>query len=163
MGKCIFVLNCKKHSAHYSAGDSVKMLDISQNDLAIGELLAHASPAAKAIISAYQPQRVHTKNVQVLSSAKFSAENLEICANFLGLKTRNAANDKIFGNKPTIADRIILKIESFFEADCAACKSKYRNKFGDEPLKSCFRCLQGSHDCDSMQSTNQALTMPGAV
>ena len=86
-----------------------------------------------------------------------------MCANFLGLKTRDDVDDKIYSNKPTLADRIILKIESLFEAQCIACLETYQNKLADTPLKSCFRCLQGSHNCDAMMSANKALSMPGSV
>ena len=138
-------------------------MTLQPNELAIGELLAEANPASKEIISAYHHDRNHAKNVQDMSSSKFTAENLEICANFLGLKTRDHENGKIFSNKPTLADRIILKIESHFEAECGACNLTYRNKLADKPLKVCFRCLQGSHDCDDMKNSSNDLTMPGAV
>ena len=133
------------------------------NDLAIGDLLVQATPEAKLIISAYQHDRNHTKNVQAMSAAKFTADNLETCANFLGLKTRDHDNGKIFSNKQTLADRIILKIESLFHSECIACHEMYQNKLADTPLKTCFRCLQGSHDCDQMMAANKALTMPGSV
>ena len=136
---------------------------VHPSDLAIGEILAKADPATKLVISAYRHDQQHTKNVQALSSAKFSAENLETCANFLGLKTRDGDKGKIFSNKQTLADRIILKIESHFDAECAACEEVYRNKLADKPLKVCFRCLQGSHDCDKMKGANIDLSMPGAV
>ena len=136
---------------------------VHPNDLAIGEILAKADPATKQVISAYRHDQHHTKNVQVLSSAKFTAEILETSANFLGLNTRDGDNGKIFSNKQTLADRIILKIESHFDAECAACEEIYRNKLTDKPMKVCFRCLQGSHDCDKMKDENIDLSMPGAV
>ena len=136
---------------------------VHPNDLAIGELLAEADPATREVISAYRHDRSHVKNVQAMSSAKFTTDTLEDCAKFLGLKTRDEVNGKIFSNKPTLADRIILKIESHFEAECAACDASYRNKLADKPQKICFRCLQGSHDCDKMKDSSIDLSMPGAV
>ena len=127
-------------------------------DQAIGELLTAADETSRRIISAYDQSCSHGKNVTLLSSAKFSADALEHCANFLGLKTRDAEDNKIYSNKPTIADRIILKIESFFESECADCAEKYRVKLGDEPKLQCFLCFQGSHNCEKITALNISQT-----
>ena len=89
--------------------------------LAIGELLREADPISKLVIGSYNHVSHHAVNVKSLASAKFKTEQLETCANFLGLKTRDESNQLIFTNKPTLADRIITKIESFFPSKCQDC------------------------------------------
>ena len=116
--------------------------------MALGELLSSADATCRPILSAYSASSNHAKNVSTISSSKFSADSLEQCANFLGLKTRDGDNGKIYSNKPTLADRIILKIESYFETDCLDCSQKYRIKLGETPRLTCFLCFQGSHDCE---------------
>ena len=83
---------------------------MSTNEQAIGELLTAADQNCHQIISSYNQSLSHGKKVATLSSAKFSADALEQCANFLGLKTSDDNEHKIYSNKPTLADRIILKI-----------------------------------------------------
>ena len=117
-------------------------------DVAIGELLTDADDTCRPIISAYSHSSNHGKNVTALSGSKFSADSLETCANFLGLKTRDENENKIYSNKRTLADRIVLMIESFFESNCAECSQKYRVKLQDKPKFRCFLCFQGSHDCE---------------
>ena len=125
---------------------------------AIGDLLAAADDTCRPIISAHNQSFNHGKNVSALSSAKFSADALEKCANFLGLKTRDDEENKIYSNKPTLADRIILKIESFFESECAECAEKYRVKLGEKPKFQCFLCFQGSHNCPKISQSNTQST-----
>ena len=99
--------------------------------LAIGELLREADPISKLVIGSYNHVSHHAVNVKSLASAKFKTEQLETCANFLGLKTRDESNQLIFTNKPTLADRIITKIESFFPSKCQDCGEGYRVKYSE--------------------------------
>ena len=115
--------------------------------LAIGELLRLADNVSKTVINAYDPDASHKVNQNLLGGRKFSADALEACAVFLKLKTR-LNREKIYSNKLTLADRIILKIESFFEAQCNECLEMYTNHLDAEepPPFTCFLCMQGSHD-----------------
>ena len=128
--------------------------------MALGELLTSADATCRPILSAYSGSSNHAKNVSTISSSKFSADSLELCANFLGLKTRDGENGKIYSNKPTLADRIILKIESYFETDCLDCSQKYRIKLGETPPLTCFLCFQGSHNCEKFTSYSTPNSQP---
>ena len=137
---------------------------IHPNELAIGNLLSEADPISKKIISEYKHTAKHSSNVSVLSSSKFTAENLESCAQFLGLKTRHGENDKIYSNKQSMADRITLMIESYFETECSSCNGRYSNSRATPPLLRCFLCFQGSHHCEAFTKSVVDLTgMSGAV
>ena len=121
-------------------------------DLAIGELLRSAEPLVKTVLSAYRHQSDHGVNLAAISSSRFKTEALERCAEYLNLSTRTANGDKIYKNKSEIADKIILKIESYFENTCDECNQTYQHHITDEetPKISCLLCLQGAHDCDLM-------------
>ena len=89
-------------------------------DAALGELLraADRDVLAKSVIATYRHEATHAQNLAALSGSKFSKETLERCADFFELQTLNAEGGKLFKNKPSLADKIILKIESFFENTC---------------------------------------------
>ena len=93
--------------------------------IAIGELLSNADPVSKLIIGAYSHKAQHNINVKALSGSKFKTNHLEACARFVGLKTRDENNCMIFTNKPTLADRVIIKIESLFPSTCQECCEEY--------------------------------------
>ena len=122
-------------------------------DEALGELLRASDPISKTVISAYRHDSNHNANVTNISAAKFNTEVLERCAEFLDLRTRKDDGTKLYANKRQIADKIVLKIESFFESTCDECKSSYRHHIGDDqkPLIACFLCLQGAHNCEMMR------------
>lgn len=114
----------------------------------IGELLELAKdPVPKKVIGAYSYLAVYNTNLAKLKS--FSVAHLEECALFLQLTVRTEDNSKLYRNQETLADRIIMKIESHFESECDECGEKYRNKLTDgTPYIHCYLCMQGSHDCD---------------
>ena len=121
-------------------------------DVAIGELLRSADPLSKTVLSTYRHDKDHSVNLAAISSSKFKNEVLERCAEFLNLSTRTAGGDKIFKNKSQMADKIILKIESYFENTCDECNQAYQHHITDEetPKIACILCLQGAHNCDPM-------------
>ena len=132
----------------------------SKIKIAIGELLRDADPISKLILGAYSHRAQHNVNVKVLSGSKFKTEQLESCAKFVGLKTRDEDNSAIYTNKPTLADRIITKIESFFPSMCHECGEEYQVKLNDPPTNQrlhCFLCLQPSHSCEPVQASIQML------
>ena len=139
------------------------MVDTSNDNIkiAIGELLREADPISKLIVGAYNHNAQHSVNIKALSSSKFKSEQLETCLNFLGLKTRDDSNGLIFTNKPTLADRVITKIESFFPSTCQDCGDGYRVKFSEQlnptPRLRCFLCLQPSHDCEKAKAYIESL------
>ena len=75
------------------------------------------------------------------------------------LLTIDTHNVNIFDNKKEVADRIILKIESYFGTHCRDCDSPYRNYFQSPtpPLLACYSCFQGSHDCETIKEKAEAL------
>ena len=128
--------------------------------IAVGALLSAADPISKLIIGAYNHKAQHSINVKALSSSKFKTEQLEACAKFLGLKTRDVNDGMIFTNKPTLADRIITKIESFFPSTCQECSQEYQvnlNETQTSQRLQCFFCLQPSHDCEPVQASIQLM------
>ena len=101
----------------------------TEHDLAIGEILDKASDLHKSVIGAYRCEAGHESNVATLSSSKFSATTLSSCDVYLGIKVEDTHNVHIFDNKKEVADRTILKIESYFGTHCRDCDSPYRNHF----------------------------------
>ena len=130
------------------------MVDESHK-VAIGDLLNKADVLSKKVVSAYNTEVSYNVNLQNLK--KFDASHLEATATFLGFTVRGDANKKLYKNLTVICDRIILKIESFFETECNDCGEKYCNKTADEPLLTCQLCLQGSHNCAKIQERFNAL------
>ena len=123
--------------------------------------LDKASDLHKSVISAYRCEAGNESNVATLSSSKFSATTLSSCAVYLGIKVVDTHNVNIFDNKKEVADRIILKIESYFGTHCRDCDSPYRNHFQSPtpppPLLACHSCFQGSHDCETIKEKAEAL------
>ena len=121
-------------------------------------MLRVADPTSKLVIGAYSHKAQHTVNVKALSSSKFKSDQLEQCAIFLRLKTRDENNQMIFTNKVTLADRIVTKIESHFPSTCHECSVEYQVKHSDvqSPRLQCFLCLQPSHDCEAISQAIQS-------
>ena len=126
----------------------------------IGELLSSADPVSKLIIGAYSHKAQHNINVKALSGSKFKTDHLEACTRFDGLKTRDENNCMIFTNKRTLADRVIMKVESLFPYTCQECCEEYQVKL-DASLTNqrlqCFLCLQPSHHCEPLKASIQLL------
>lgn len=131
----------------------------TQHDLAIGEILDQASDLHKSVISAYRCEVEHKHNIATLSSSKFNAQTLSTCAAYLGIKVVDAQDKPIFSSKKEVADRIIMKIESYFATLCRECDAPYHNHFqaASPPLLVCHSCYQGSHDCEAMKEKTEAL------
>ena len=111
----------------------------------LGNLLSGADALSRKVISAYDPVASHKMNIDKIS--KFDATHLEQAAVYLGFTVRDADNKKMYQNQNILCDRMVLKIESFFETTCEDCGEKYTNKLTDSPPISCRLCLQGSHNC----------------
>ena len=126
----------------------IKMGTESENQKAVlGSLLNKADSLTKKVISAYSPVVKYQKNLQNIR--RLNADHIEAAAIFLGFNVR-ADDKKLYKNLQVLSDRVILKIESLFEANCTACGEIYCNTLEDSPLRSCYLCLQGSHNCDQM-------------
>ena len=120
--------------------------------IAMGELLGLAdSLDVKKVISTYNFKKTYSSNIEKLKT--LSGNQLEECADFLKLSVRKENNVKAYKNKEVLADWIIMKIESHFEAQCDECGETYRNKLNDtEPYLRCFLCMQGCHDCEDISA-----------
>ena len=127
------------------------------HDLVMGELLQKADNVSRVVLSGYKCEATHISNVNVLSSATFSTVALSKCADFLVVKVLDDDGSKILNNKKEVADRIILKIKSYFTTVCAECEDKYHVNFGDTPLLTCHSCFKGSHDCEKVKEKLDAL------
>ena len=137
-------------------------------DLAIGSLLSKADPTSKTVISAYDSSKDLSANRSVISGPRFNVATLDTCATFLGIAIQSPEGHRIYTNKPSLANRIILEIQSLFPAICADCNEEYAVKFDStsKPALRCFLCLQGCHDCASftakLHESSESLP-PGTV
>ena len=130
-----------------------------------------ADTVTQNVISTYDFSVSHNTNVTKISSSKFGPDDLETCGKFLGLTTRDDNDKKIFTNKPTIADRIVIKIESYFTSVCQECNEQYRAPFEEDsilvPRLRCYMCFQPSHICEKilkfLQSPDQADVLPSGT
>lgn len=126
------------------------------NDACFGQVLNSITDRmSKKIVSTYRHSSTYAQNLAKINSSSFTYLELEKCAVILKIKQHDPLNPqaKLFDNKKTVADRIILRIESHLPEECDECSTTYSNKFGDDPpLLSCFICLQGSHNCDALKN-----------
>ena len=128
-----------------------KISDLSSKiNLVIGDLLSKADPVSKSLLTAFDSSKDMHVNSKLMSSSRFSKENLVTCAQFLKIETEDLEGNPLFSNKPSLADRIILEIQSLYPAICGSCDTEYSIKFDSEskPLLRCFLCFQGCHDCE---------------
>ena len=130
------------------------MAEQRSHEIALGEIINGVTePMSKLIVGAYKHNESYSKNMAKINCSTFSYNDLEKCAVALNIKQHDPTNSgvKLFSNKKTVADRIILKIESHFDEMCDECNETYRNKFGDvQASLHCFLCLQGSHNCEAL-------------
>lgn len=120
----------------------------------IGYLLSQADEISKTVISAFDPSKDISVNKNVLGGSRFTPQILDTCAKFLKIPTTTRDGTKIYSNKPTLAQRIIIEIQSFYPTFCAECNEEYSIQFNSEesPLLQCFLCYQGSHNCEALKS-----------
>ena len=126
-------------------------MDDSENTKAImGNLLRKVNddPTVKSVISAFDPFVSKSSNCKTLNSAKFSVENLEKCAVFLGITLADKNNFKLF-TKSSLSTRLVLSLMALLPAECGECSEKYviDHEPDVEPFFRCHKCYQGAHDC----------------
>ena len=100
--------------------------------LVVGELMAKADTPTKSVLTAYDPSKDRTTNRTVLGGSKFQVSTPDACANLFKIATIDENGSRIYRNKPSLAMRIILEIETLFPAICGQCDEEYCNKF-DSP------------------------------
>ena len=147
---------------------SSKISDLSNKiTFVIGDLLSKAENVSKSILQAFDSSKDMHANSKVLSSSRFSKQDLIECAQFFKIETEDQDGKPIFNNKPSLANRIILEIHSLYPAVCGACDDEYSIKFDpeSEPAVRCFLCFQGCHDCDqfSKPTIDSSQYLPGTV
>ena len=101
-------------------------------NLVIGNLLSKADPVSKSVISAYDSSKDLNVNRGVLGGSRFTATALDTCAQFLNIKMLDHDDTRIFTNEPSLANRIMLEIQSLFPAICADCDQEYSVEFDSE-------------------------------
>ena len=122
------------------------------NALAVGNLVNAADPLTKKVLSAYRHDVDYNKNLNTIRT--FSCGHLEAAATFFGASPgSNADKNKRYLNRTTLADFIIIQLESHFPCDCEGCGENYAVKLGVTPRVRCFLCQQGCHDCDTMNGS----------
>ena len=129
-----------------------KIPDLSNKiKLVIGDLLSKADHVTKSLLTAFDSSKDMHVNCKTLSGPRFSKQDLLTCALFLKIETEDLEGRSIFSNKPSLANRIIMEIQSLYPAICGACDSEYSTKFDSDskPVLRCFLCFQGCHDCES--------------
>ena len=134
--------------------------------MVIGGLMAKADTPTKSVITAYDPSKDRTTNRTVLGGSKFQASTLDACVNFFKIATIDENGNRIYSNKPSLAMRIILEIETFFPTICGQCDEEYCNKFDSptSPALQCFLCFQGSHSCEqTAEATANLHAIPTAL
>ena len=127
--------------------DNLKSVSDEAKKLVLGSLLNKADAPSKKALSVYSFSASYKTNLKDMKT--LTAVQLEPCAKFLGFQVRDGEK-KLYTNKQTLCDRMILKIESLFNIECEDCNEVYCNELGKEPLLICRLCLQGSHDCEAM-------------
>ena len=126
----------------------------------IGNLHSMADPVSIPVLTAYDPSKDRHANVKVLGGSKFRTPMLDTCANFLGIAAEDGNGSRLFSNKPALAMRIVLEIESLFPTMCGDCSEEYAVEFKSQEIPShrCYLCFQGSHNCK--QFSDKASIMP---
>ena len=110
-----------------------KISDLSSKiNLVIGDLLSKADPISKSLLTAFDSSKDMHVNCKFMSSSRFSKENLMTCAQFLKIETEDLEGNPLFSNKPSLANRIILEIQSLYPAICGSCDTEYSIKFDSE-------------------------------
>ena len=121
-----------------------------------------AEALTKSVFTAYDPSKDRANNRTVLGGSRFQVPTLDACASFLKIATVDENSSQFYSNKPALAMRIILEIETLFPTICGQCDEEYCNKF-DSPTSAilrCFWCFQGSHSCE--QTTQAAANLHAA-
>ena len=126
--------------------------------VAIGNLLHLACPLAIPVVSAFDSSASRKRSANCKAFLSFNLPNLEACAELLGIKLADADELKIF-TKATLVPRLVDAIESLLPAQCLECSMSYVVDLNpaDPPLSHCFKCFQGSHNCDVSKAKHQAL------
>ncbi len=114
------------------------------------------------MLTAFDSSKDVSVNKSVLGGSRFSAAALNSCAQFLDIETEAPSGERIYTNKPSLANRIILEIQSLYPIMCAECDKEYSIIFDSDskpPLR-CFICFQGCHDCAAYEPPTDAKAPP---
>lgn len=117
----------------------------------LGGLMSGTDVLGKRVLSSYTLSRSYDTNLHHVKNCK--SKELETCAKLLGLKVKSDDGEetKLYRNRDILADRIIMKIESLFEAKCSECNEMYQNTLQSDPIFQCRLCMLGSHDCQKIR------------
>lgn len=126
----------------------------------LGGLIGMTDVLGKKVLSSYNPSRSYNTNHYHVK--KCNSKQLEVCGTLLGLQVRSDdGKTKLYKNLEILADRIIMMIESLFEAKCTECSEKYQNTLDSTPTFKCRLCMLGSHDCDKIQEKAREMSEDG--
>jgi len=123
-----------------------------QVKIVIGGLLHRACSLTKSVLQQFDASVTRKANASNLSKLKL--DSLEPCAEFLNIELADKDSNKIY-TKSTLAPRIVSALFALLPANCSQCNEDYCVEFecNDPPLLTCYKCFQGSHNCDKMKST----------
>ena len=126
----------------------------------MGGLIGNTDVLGKKVLGSYNPSRSYNTNLYHVK--KCNSKQLEVCGTLLGLQVRSDdGKTKLYKNLEILADRIIMKIESLFEAKCTECSEMYQNTLDSTPTFQCRLCMLGSHDCDKMKEKAREMSGEG--
>ena len=139
------------------------MSEVHENrKVVLGGLSNLADAHAKKVLSSYKPNLRYETNLTNIQ--KCNARQLESCAELLRFKVRSEdGKEKLYKNQALLADRIIMRIESLFEANCSDCNETYHNALDATPLFICRLCMLGSHDCEVIKKKAEAMSAKAPV
>ena len=123
----------------------------------IGKMIENADLTVRPVISSFDSSQSRSVNIKRLD--QFNVVMLEKCADFLGIPLADKDNFKLF-TKPTLMERLYLDFKALLPAKCGECSEEYviDREPNVAPFFSCFRCFQGSHDCDRNRTLHQTLS-----
>ena len=126
----------------------------------LAKLKKSASGDVKNVISKYDQEADFEENKASLIADGMTLEVLKACGEFL-----NITKLESFPDKESLAERIVMQIETFFPTKCSECDEMYTVPFDKEvsPIFTCFLCYQKSHDCQAIQSKMQKLKDCGVL
>ena len=99
-----------------------------------------------------------SSNVTTFDSSKFKVESLEACATLLGIELADSNSNRIYV-KSTLASRVVDGLFALLPSTCSECTNNYfvDHEDEDEPFFKCFKCYQGSHNCEDMRAKHETL------
>ena len=124
----------------------------------IGKLIDQlgTNTSAKAAFLTFDKDSSRSKNISSLDSSKHRVDTLESIATLLKIKLADAEGNKIY-NKTTLSTRIVYGLFALLPSVCQSCSEHYTVDIDAEPMFTCHRCFQGSHNCTKFEQLHTVI------